>query len=133
MKKVPIQQVISLLQDFLDERIVAEEFTASYLSFKKAYSTPADSRTTPVEQAYLTGQIGLEEFKAEFKRLMPDMMDESLFAILEDLYEDIDAYSPDWTAEAVAESPYRLDEAGLRKEAADALRQLEQYQLSHGA
>ena len=130
--KVSVAIFIDLLESFLDERIKAREFVESYLALFASSQPRTGNETKALADSYLNKQISLDEFRAEFKRLAPDL-DESLFHILNDLYEDIDAYSPLWTPEDFARAPYLLDEEGLRKEVNDALENLKSYQSTHGA
>ena len=114
MRKVPVEEFIRLLQSYLDHKIVAEEFTEKYSHLLKSHSTDASGKTTHIEEYYLKKQISLEEFQREFQTLVPDRMDPSLFEILEDLYEDIDAYSPAWTSEDFDSMPTCLMNGAFR-------------------
>jgi hypothetical protein len=79
-------------------------------------------------QAFLNGNLSIEEFEARYLAAFKNErgeMDKQLFLILEDLFEDLDAYSPIWTQED--ESPIRITEQRLRQEAFEALAQLEKY------
>jgi hypothetical protein len=131
MRKVPVEEFIRLLQSYLDHKIVTEEFTDKYSQLLKSYSTEASGNTQRIEEAYLKKQISLEEFQREFQKLVPDMMDPSLFEILEDLYEDVDSYSPTWTSKNFEDMPYLLDEQGLQNEVVAALGKLKTYQSTH--
>jgi hypothetical protein len=64
----------------------------------------------------------LRKFKAETRDL-----ERPLFEILEDLFEDVDAYSPLWTV--ADETPVRITETTLRREAETALAELDRYLL----
>jgi hypothetical protein len=83
-------------------------------------------------QAFLDENLLVGEFETRYLTAFknePDEMDKQLFLILEDLFEDLDAYSPIWTQED--ESPLRITEQRLRQEAAEALIQLEKYLLQN--
>ncbi len=128
----PVEEFIGLLQVYVDQEIKTDDFVDRYLKLFDLHQTKdPDHKTQPVIQAYLDKRISREEFEKEFRRLLPDMMDPTLFRILEDLYEDIDAYSPDWTSEDFERAPYLLDEPGLYREAADALEKLYEYKADH--
>jgi hypothetical protein len=58
-----------------------------------------------------------------------DEMDRPLFDILEDLWEDVEAYSPMWSPEE--EDPFKITEEALRREAIQALMELDRYLLEH--
>jgi hypothetical protein len=81
-------------------------------------------------QNYTVQIISTEQFEIEylesFKNESGDM-DKRLFDILEDLFEDLDAYSPMWTLEDEKDAPYRITEVTLRKEVVIALQKLEDY------
>jgi hypothetical protein len=79
-------------------------------------------------QTFLDGNLPIGEFETRYLAAFknePGEMDKQLFLILEDLFEDLDAYSPIWTQED--ESPIRITEQRLRQEAVKALAQLEEY------
>ena len=75
---------------------------------------------------YVSNQIDVENFVSEFHRLFESEKDPNpryLFDILQDLFEDIDAYSPVWTELDVNE--FRITESMLKKEATKALQALQ--------
>lgn len=80
-------------------------------------------------QDFLNGEFSAEEFARHylgcFANEPGNKMGRSLFNILQDLFEDVDAYSPMWLPED--ECPFRITEKTLRREAEDALAKLEQY------
>ena len=81
-------------------------------------------------QNYLAQTISTEQFETEYLDSFKNEsggMDKHLFDILEDLFEDIDAYSPMWTLQDEKDVPYRITEPTLRKEVATALQKLEDY------
>jgi hypothetical protein len=55
----------------------------------------------------------------------PGGMEKPVFDILENLFEDVEAYSPMWSVED--ESPYRITEESLRREARTALQDLDAH------
>ena len=128
---VDLQRFIDLLREFLDERITVNQFVDAYVQLFRMSMSTSDGDTRSVVEAYLDKKISLEALRAEFRRLVPDLMDEALFHILEVLYEDVDAYSPDWTPDDFARAPYLLDESALRKRVAVALRRLDDYRSAH--
>lgn len=77
-------------------------------------------------QAFLEAELSAIEFKRRYLTTFlaePGGMEADLFYILEDLFEDVDAYSPSWRPED--ENWYRITEPTLRKEAQDALVKLD--------
>jgi len=79
-------------------------------------------------KAFLDGMLTADEFAASYDRVFskdPGPMDRPLFDILENLFEDVDAYSPLWTPEEIG--PTAITEETLRQEAAQALMELEEY------
>jgi len=55
-----------------------------------------------------------------FSAIKAGEIDNPLFLIVEDLFEDIDSYSPMWTLDDEAKYPYRIIEATLREEARES-------------
>ena len=86
-----------------------------------------------IVQGFLTGSLGAEEFARgysdNFLGEPASSMNRPLFRILQDLFEDIEAYSPMWLPED--ECAYRITEATLRREAADALAELDRFLVEH--
>ena len=80
-------------------------------------------------KSFLDGELTAEEFAlrydAAFLKDPGDYIDRPLFNILEDLWEDVDAYSPMWTLEE--EGPTQITEKTLRREAMQAILELEAY------
>ncbi len=77
---------------------------------------------------YLNGAISADQFAIEYDRTFlsdPELMDEDLFAILEDLFEDVTAYDSMWKPED--ENDFRVSEKTLHEEAIDALTKLDKY------
>ena len=88
---------------------------------------PSEYRT--LIKAFLDGMLTTDEFMLCYDRaFMEDpgqYMDRPLFNILENLWEDMDAYSPLWTPEQIG--PFAITEETLRQEAAQALMEFEEY------
>lgn len=84
-------------------------------------------------QTFLEGALPVEKFVQDYlDAFLSDPgtdIDKPLFDILEDLFEDIEAYSPMWHSEE--EGPFRITEESLRREAAETLMNLERYLLEH--
>jgi hypothetical protein len=80
-------------------------------------------------QDFLNGRLSAEEFARKYLDCFAsepgNRMGRPLFNILQDLFEDVDAYSPMWLPED--ECSFRITETTLRREAEDALTRLEQY------
>jgi hypothetical protein len=78
-------------------------------------------------EAYLANEISAEEFAVRYQAMIrsSDWMDWKLFKILQDLFEDAEAYSPMWTAED--ESPFQITEPTFRREVEDAKEELARY------
>ena len=78
---------------------------------------------------YLRGELSADNFQtiylATFKQ-EHGPMDRSLFVILQDLFEDVDAFSVLWTEED--ENEFCLTEPSLRREVIDAVEKLKAYQ-----
>lgn len=75
---------------------------------------------------YVSGQVGVETFIGEFHCLFESEINPNprwVFDILQDLFEDIDAYSPMWTELDVNE--FRITENILKQEATKALQVLQ--------
>jgi hypothetical protein len=75
---------------------------------------------------YVSGQADVDTFIYEFNLLFESEVDPNprhLFDILQDLFEDIDAYSPMWTELDVNE--FRITEKTLKQEAKKALQALQ--------
>ncbi len=86
--------------------------------------TPQDYRD--LIQAFLDQNLSIEEFEKQYLaafKAEPGGMDRRLYEILEDLFEDVDAYSPLWSP--ADENWYRITEPTLRKEAQNALHELD--------
>lgn len=83
---------------------------------------------------FLADEITAQQFRLKyltaFKR-EPAGMDDALFEILQDLFEDVDAYSPLWTEKD--ESATRLTEQTLRTETMEALEQLARLEGGEGS
>lgn len=113
--RLPIRMGDELFNDLISEGITTESMR---LDFYKDLIT-----------RYLQGTMTAEQFQlayqAEFKQEKGGM-DRELFLILQDLFEDVDAYWPLWSEEE--ESPTQLTEKSLRMEVITALQQLEVYQ-----
>ncbi len=84
---------------------------------------------------FINGNDAVDKFSDSylhaFSKIAPEEMDQELFHILEDLFEDIDSYSPMWTSEDEAGYPYRITENALRGEAGKSLLALEDYIKRH--
>jgi hypothetical protein len=80
---------------------------------------------------FLRGELSADAFQtiylATFKN-DNDPMDPALFPILQDLFEDVDAFSVLWTEED--ENEFRLTEPSLRREVVDAVEKLKAYQAT---
>ena len=80
---------------------------------------------------FLRGELSAEAFQtiymATFSKEYKDM-DPDLFAILQDLFEDADAYSVLWTE--ADEGVFRITEPTLRREVIDAVEKLKAYQAT---
>jgi hypothetical protein len=78
---------------------------------------------------YLHGELSADDFQTIYMATFAkehDNMDRALFVILQDLFEDVDAFSVLWTEED--ENEFRLTEPSLRREVVDASEKLEAYQ-----
>jgi hypothetical protein len=85
---------------------------------------------TDLIRSFLDGNLRVENFEARYLesfKAEPAGMDKQLFDILEDLFEDVDAYSP--TCFPEEETATRISRQGLLREAAEALVRLDQYLL----
>lgn len=85
-------------------------------------------------QSYLDGHIAADEFAERYDKTFrsePGGMPRALFDILQDLWEDVEAYSPMWTAEDEKKHFYKITERTLRREASEAVLQLRQYLRGH--
>jgi hypothetical protein len=82
---------------------------------------------------YLDGELSAESFVLQFNDEFLDESDDSLddeaFQILQNLYEDGEAYSPLWIA--ADENGFRITEETLRKEVEQAKRDLDIYLNTH--
>lgn len=80
-------------------------------------------------QEFVEGTISAEEFALAYDRAFlkdpGDDFDRPLFNILENLWEDVEAYSPMWTPEE--EDPFKITARTLRREAIQTLTELDQY------
>lgn len=77
---------------------------------------------------YLNGELSADQFVKKFNSVFlnePEGMNDDLFIILEDLFEDGEAYSPMWKPED--ENPYRIIEKTFREEVLTAQKELEKY------
>lgn len=78
---------------------------------------------------FIEGAISVEYFVSQYtaslKSEVDTTLDERVFSILEDLFEDIDAYSPFVLPEN--ETSLLISEKTLRDEARDALQKLEKF------
>jgi hypothetical protein len=78
---------------------------------------------------FVERRVSVKDFETTYFKWMKaepaGATDRPLFLILENLFEDLDAYSPMWTEQD--ENAYRITEATLRKEAETALRELDEY------
>jgi hypothetical protein len=86
-------------------------------------------------RAFLERKLTAEEFAARYdKAYLKDPhphMERAVFDILEDLWEDVDAYSPMWTPDELG--PTRINEETLRQKAAQALAELVDYLRAAGS
>lgn len=84
-------------------------------------------------QQFLHGSFSdAEEFAKTYDQIFlseVEIMDKELFDILQDFWEDIDAYSPLWEPQDI--DVFHITELTLREEAVDALGKLEKYLLDH--
>jgi len=82
-------------------------------------------------EEFSNGLFPIQKFCDEYIKLFASIeageIDANLFHILEDLFEDIDAYSPMWTPDDEAKFPYRITEPTLRLEAQKSFIELEEY------
>jgi hypothetical protein len=79
-----------------------------------------------IEQ-FLRSEIPVERFIDDFLvayKAEAVGLKKELFVVLEDLFEDIDAYSPRWATGD--ESPFRITLDSLRKEAEIALKKIKE-------
>jgi hypothetical protein len=78
---------------------------------------------------FIDGAISAEEFALHYNDVFLQdpggEMDRPLFDILENLWEDVEAYSPMWTPEE--EGPFKITGNTLHREAIQALLELDQY------
>jgi len=77
-------------------------------------------------QAFLEGELTAEVFAEKYDKAFRFEwleMDKSLFDILQDLWEDVEAYSPLWLPEDIG--PFHITEETLRQEAAQTLAELD--------
>ncbi len=74
-----------------------------------------------------------EEFARTYDKIFlsepGDGMDRDLFEILEDFWEDVDAYSPLWESEDIDEM--HITESTLQEEALKAIGKLDKYIQEH--
>ena len=78
-------------------------------------------------EAFLTKRISAGEFEGRFLKAFkaePGGMDTKVFAVLDKLFSDVDAYSPD--CPDGKETALEISEAELRRQAAKALDRLRQ-------
>ena len=70
--------------------------------------------------AFLNHELAAEDFAVRFQKALStdDWLDRPLFLILQDLFEDAEAYDPMWTPEE--ENVFQITEPTLRREATDA-------------
>ena len=81
---------------------------------------------------FLDGNIPPEIFARTYDKEFlseKEILHKELFDILEDFWEDIDAYSPLWEPEDICS--YRITEETLRTEAVDALQKIMKYLSDH--
>lgn len=82
-------------------------------------------------EAYGSSSLSVDKFSDEYLKLFAAIgageFDRELFHIFEDIFEDIDAYSPVWTLEDEEKYPYRITEATLRVEMKKSLFELKKY------
>ena len=81
-------------------------------------------------QSFVDGSISIDKFESTYLHAIKNEreMDNIPFAILQNLFEDVDAYSPLWSSED--ENAYRITEKTLRQEAQQALKEINQYMKS---
>jgi hypothetical protein len=120
-----IQETVALLQSFLNQHVTAADFAKHYIELFRSHQKEPSKEFKEIEKDYLTGKMTREDFLTRVRLANPGMMDERLFAILEDLYEDVDAYSPSLVPDE--ESPYIITEETLRQEATEGLVRLNSY------
>src|SRR5258708_2852889 len=86
---------------------------------------------TKLIDIYLDGSISAIELRDSYSKLFAAIeageIDRSLFLIIEDFFEDIDSYSPNWTSKDEANFTYRITEKTLREEAKKSLLAFEKY------
>lgn len=78
-------------------------------------------------QAFLDGEMPAEVFAEKYDKAFRfewHEMDKALFDILQNLWEDAEAYSPLWLPEDIG--PFNITEETLRQEAAQTLAELNQ-------
>jgi hypothetical protein len=76
---------------------------------------------------FLNGEVPAEDFAVRFQNTFQadDQLGDELFPILEDLFEDAEAYDPMWTPEE--ENGSRITEPTFRREVLDAREKLVRY------
>ena len=91
--------------------------------------------TIQLLEIYSNGLLPVQRLRDEYLKLFAVIeageIDKELFNILEDFFEDIDAYSPLWTSEDEAKYSYRITETTLRSEAQKSLTELKEYILKN--
>ncbi len=82
-------------------------------------------------EAYLGHELSAEDFAVRLQKMLlaEDWLEEELFLILQDLFEDAEAYDPMWTPEE--EDGFRITEPTLRREVQDANETLVSYLSMH--
>ena len=77
--------------------------------------------------SFLNNELSAEDFAVRFQNTLSaeNWLDEDLFLILQDLFEDAEAYDPMWTPEE--EDGFQITEPTFRNEAKDAREKLQRY------
>lgn len=81
-------------------------------------------------ETYLVGDLSADEFSVKYlDSFLGEQggMPKELFDILQDLFEDVEAFSPAWTSEDERQNAFRITEPTLAKEIRAAKGQLETY------
>jgi hypothetical protein len=80
--------------------------------------------------SFLAGSISAIDFVRQYQSAFfaeASKMDRQFFDILENLWEDVEAFSPEWSKSDEEQFPWRITEPTLRQEADEALAELNQY------
>ena len=95
--------------------MIAEEYRALIQKFIEGSFSEAEEFARAYDKIFLSEPGG--------------RMGKELFDILEDFWEDVDAYSPLWESEDI--NDMHITEETLREEALDAIRKLDKYIREH--